>query len=124
MCKFTRLRQSSGHHSRQLRDLLMQQLLEITFNQIFSLYQNCDILQIFIDKEKEYQKILKIIELCETAIYDKIDNIRNNDTAEKIKEIKTYCLLRVQHKDATAELYQQIINEDRNYDQTNQNHPA
>lgn len=96
----------------------MTEILEQTFNQIFPLYQNYK-------SKKEYQKILKIIELCESAINDKINNIRNNDTAEKIKEIKTYCLLRVQHKDATAELYQQIINEDRNYDQqTNQNHPA
>lgn len=92
------------------------QILEQTFNLIFPLYLNTVILQIFIDKKKEYQKILKIIELCETAINDKIDNIKNNDTAEKIKEIKVYCLLRLQGKNVTAELYKQIINEDRNYD--------
>ena len=102
----------------------MQQLLEITFNQIFPLYQNTNILQIFIDKKKEYQKILKIIELCETAINDNIANIKDNDTAEKIKEIKTYCTLELQHKHYTARLYRNIINEERNYDQTNQNHPA
>lgn len=94
----------------------MQQLLEITFNQIFSLYQNTNILQIFIDKEKEYQKILKIIDLCETAINDKIENINDNDTAEKIKEIKTYCMLELQHKHCTARMYKNIINEERNYE--------
>lgn len=67
------------------------EVLEQTFNQIFQLYLNTNILQIFIDKKKEYQKIIKIIELCETAINDKIDNIKDNDAAEKIKEIRTYC---------------------------------
>lgn len=94
----------------------MAEILEQTFNLIFPLYLNTNILQIFIDKKKEYKKILKIIELCETAINDNIANIKDNDTAEKIKEIKTYCLLRVNDKNATADLYQQIINEDRHYE--------
>lgn len=94
----------------------MAEILEQTFNLIFPLYLNTNILQIFIDKKKEYQKILKIIELCETAINDKIENIKDNDTAEKIKEIKTYCMLELQHKHCTARMYKNIINEERNYE--------